>query len=108
MSQLPIVDDANSSLNETVTDIIKSNTNSLRNLIRKLFTTSASSLSLGIVGLLGYAIYRSYKPFKKRDVTLTQPNLSNYVEPDIGKFKRPREQIEEVFFFWKNLKKILF
>ncbi|CAF0757562.1 unnamed protein product [Brachionus calyciflorus] len=100
MSQIPIdipIDSTSENIaNETFSEIIKSNTNTLRNLIRKLFNTSASTVSIGLIGLLGYAIYKSYKPSKSSQNSKAQATLLNYVEPDIGKFKRPKEQIDEI------------
>ena len=97
ISKIPIeIENSQSLVEESLGVIIKSKSNTIRNLIRKLFSTSASTLSLGIIGLLGYAIYRSYKPSKSNDGTNKNITLSDYVEPDIGKLKRPKEQIEEV------------
>lgn len=91
-------------VDDTFGQILKSNTNKLANfgktLIRKLLATSAKTVSIGIVTVLAYAIYRSYRQSKPRISSKHPINLNNYIEPDIGKSKRTKEQIKEVFVFF--------
>ena len=100
LSELPqegvkVVSEAITSINGTVTDIIKSNTDTGRSILRKLITASASTLSAAFVGALGYVIYRSLKAPKEP--------VENYVyhdielEVDIKRLKRESNEINEVF-----------
>ena len=84
---------------DTVNDMIKTSTNSLTNILRKILSTSATTLSVGIVGVLGYAIYRSYLTQKLNDTSydaLRAQLINSFQEPDIGRGVRTKEEIEEI------------
>lgn len=96
----PILNDASTTAINTYSDLsemVKTSTNSVKDYLRKVMNFSATTVSVAVIGLLGYAIYRSYR--------LTKPNFMNDIndlsflnepEPDIGRTKRKADEIEEI------------
>lgn len=95
-----ILNDASTTAINTYSDLsemVKTSTNSVKDYLRKVMNFSATTVSVAVIGLLGYAIYRSYR--------LTKPNFMNDIndlsflnepEPDIGRTKRKEDEIEEI------------
>ena len=81
-----------------LSELVRNGTLTVRDYLRKLLNVSATSVSLAVVGLLGYAVYRSYKLHSRS----TSPDFTDFTshafepDPDIGRGKRPIEHIEEV------------
>ena len=106
-----VVAESVTKLNDAIGDLIQTSSGNLsgRNdwspsqLLRSLFSTASRAISAGLVGIVGYVIYRSY--------VSQGPGRSNLAiggdseDPELSKTKRSREEIEEVFLL---LKKILF
>jgi hypothetical protein len=93
---------------DSMGDILTTGKNTLSetiaNLVRKIISTSATTLSIGVAGVLGYAIYRSYiaehggggSGLNSHNASLHERLLSNFQEPDIGHAQRTKEEVEEV------------
>jgi hypothetical protein len=98
-SPIRMVNETATSLNEAVGDMIKTSTNNLSNLARKILNLSATSLSVAFAGVVGFVIYRSYKSHG-HIVSQDNPNqtlsLSDIVDPDLTRIKKSPDQIEEV------------
>lgn len=84
-----------------LSELVRNGTLTVRDYLRKLLNVSATTVSFTVVGLLGYAIYRSYKLHSRS----TSPDFTDFTshafepDPDIGRGKRPIEHIEEVNHF---------
>jgi hypothetical protein len=86
---------------ESMSEMIVTSTNSLgttlANIVRKIISTSATSLSIGVAGVLGFAIYRSYMAEKaSHHQSLRAQLLNSFQEPDIGQAQRTKEEVDEV------------
>lgn len=82
-------------------EFVRNGTLTVRDYLRKLLNVSATSVSLAVVGLLGYAIYRSYRN-SKSNFSNDFNDFNGYVyepDPDIGRSKRSPENLEEVIIF---------
>jgi hypothetical protein len=93
------VSEAINTINESMNDLLKSNSERSgvsAQLLRKIFSTSIKVLSFAFAGVVGYAIYRSYMTQNKSD----SENENYYNEEQFKlKFsnpKRKKEEIEEV------------
>jgi hypothetical protein len=97
-----ILDEASTHVINTYTeisDMVKSSTSSVRDYLRKLLNLSATSVSFAVVGLLGYAIYKSYKLTKHSNFLVDlndRKSFLNEPDPDIGKAKRHPDELEEI------------
>lgn len=91
------------------TDMIKTGTSSVANILRRVLSTSATTVSIGIVSMLVYSLYRNYKnrngachglngydsPLAPYEALRNQFR-HHFQEPDIGRAKRTKEEVEEV------------
>ena len=94
---------------ETMGDMIKASTSSVANVLRRILSTSATTLSIGLTGVLVYAVYKSYERRKQDDGGAGGGNgadesfrtqlWNSFQEPDIGRAKRTKEEVEEVCLF---------
>ena len=78
----------------------------LANILRRFVSTSATTLSIGVASVLGYAIYRSYLTEYQRtrgnsiagSGRVSQQLATNFQEPDIGHAQRTKEEVDQVGF----------
>lgn len=104
VTQLPaesarVVSETLSALNDTVSDMaVRTNQSLTKGILRKLLTTSASTLAVGFAGVLVYTAYRSYKSQKREenDPVLQQMLIDDELETIIRKSKRSPQDIEDV------------
>lgn len=92
-----VVNEASNTYSE-LTELVRTGTTTVRDYLRKLLNVSATSVSFAVVGLLGYAVYRSYKYTHSnfRNGDYNDYSVVYEADPDIGKAKRPLEDLEEV------------
>lgn len=101
------VNDVLSQLPDESLKLAKEASDSARNIARKILTTSATSLSVAFVGVVGYVLYKSYKAnsLNEERQIVEQPDRSSAVhlqmlndiqDPDIGRGRRSRQDLEEI------------
>ena len=80
----------------------------MRNIIKELvkehsmiFNLYSRAVSVGLVGIVGYVIYRSYVSQNGSRMHSSASShiimLNDIQDPELSKTKRSREEIEEVF-----------